>query len=102
MDLKAGHRLRSVSDATEVVVVRAPSDSVDLRCGGHPMVALDADAAAGESVESGFDEGTQVGKRYADETTGLEVLCTKAGQGSLSLGVDPLPVKGAKPLPSSD
>jgi hypothetical protein len=102
MDLKAGLRLRSVSDTTEVVVVRAPSDDADLRCGGHPMVALDAEAASGATIESGFDEGTQVGKRYADENSGLELLCTKAGKGSLSLGVDPLPVKGAKPLPSSD
>jgi hypothetical protein len=102
MDLKAGLRLRSVSDTTEVVVVRTPADDVDLRCGGHPMVALDAEAPSGATVEAGFDEGTQVGKRYADENAGLEVLCTKAGQGSLSLGVDPLPVKGAKPLPSSD
>jgi len=102
VDLKAGARLRSVTDSTEVVVVRAPTESVDLRCGGHPMVALDADAPAGVAIEAGFDEGSQVGKRYADETTGIEVLCTKAGPGSLSLGVDPLPIKGAKPLPSSD
>lgn len=102
MDLKAGTRLRSVADATEVVIVRAPSEPVDLRCGGHPMVALDADVPDGGSVEAGFDEGSQLGKRYADENTGLEVLCTKGGQGTLSLGVDPLPMKGAKPLPSSD
>jgi hypothetical protein len=101
MDLKAGARLRSVTDSTEVVVVRAPSEAVDLRCGGHPMVALDSDAG-GAGVEDGFDGGSLVGKRYADETSGLEVLCTKAGPGSLSLGVDPLPVKSAKPLPSSD
>ena len=69
MDLKAGTRLRSVADATEVVIVRAPSEPVDLRCGGHPMVALDADVPDGGSVEAGFDEGSQLGKRYADENT---------------------------------
>ena len=53
-------------------------------------------------MADGFADGTQVGKRYADDEVGLEVLCTKAGSGSLSLGLDPLPVKGAKPLPSSD
>ena len=102
MDLKAGLRLRSVSDTTEVVVVPAPSDDVDLRCEGHPMVALDAEAASGATVEPGFDDPTQVGKRNADENSGLEVLCTNAEQGSLSVGVDPVPVKGSKPLPSSD
>lgn len=101
MELKAGTRLKSVADTTEVVVVRAPSDAVDLRCGGHPMAPLDDDAPAA-AIDTGFSDGTQVGKRYADESSGLELLCTKAGEGSLSLGADPIPVKGAKPLPSSD
>jgi hypothetical protein len=100
--MKAGTRLRSTADTTEVVVVKAPAEPVDLRCGGHPMVALDADAGEPLGVAEGFDGATLVGKRYADEASGIEVLCTKAGPGSLSLGVDPLPVKGAKPLPSSD
>jgi hypothetical protein len=102
VDLKAGTRLRGAADSTEVVVVRAPASEVDLRCGGHPMLPLGDDPPSGLTVESGFDAGAQLGKRYADEASGLELLCTKAGAGSLSLGVDPLPVKGAKPLPSSD
>jgi len=102
MELKVGSRLRSVADATEVVVVKAPIGDVDLRCGGHQMVPLGGDAPAGIGIEVGFDEGTKVGKRYADEEIGVEVLCTKAGEGSLCVGIDPLPVKGAKPLPSSD
>ncbi len=53
-------------------------------------------------IESGFDTGAEVGKRYADEEAGIEVLCTKGGQATLSVGADPLPLKGAKPLPSSD
>jgi hypothetical protein len=102
MQLKPGSRLRSATDSTEVVIVRAPAEPVDLRCGGHPMLPLDADPPAGVAMEAGFDEGSQLGKRYADEAVGIEVLCTKAGPGSLSLGADPLAVKGAKPLPSSD
>jgi hypothetical protein len=43
-----------------------------------------------------------LGKRYADEETGTEVLCTKPGEGSLSIGDVPLPFKDAKPLPASD
>ena len=38
MDLKPGTKLLSSSDGTEVVVVKAPSVDVELRCGGHPMV----------------------------------------------------------------
>ena len=102
MQLKPGVRLRSATDETEVVVVRAPADEVDLRCGGHPMVAIDAEPPAGLDVDAAFAEGTQMGKRYADEDTGLELLCTKPGRGTLSLGSTAVPVKGAKPLPSSD
>jgi hypothetical protein len=102
MELKPGARMRSAADTTEVVVVKAPSQDVDLRCGGHPMVDLEADRGPDLPIESGFDEGAQIGKRYADEAVGLELLCTKAGKGSLSLGGDVLQIKGAKPLPSSD
>ncbi len=101
MQLKAGTRLRSAADACEVVVVRAPAEPVDLRCGGHPLVAIDAEVTP-QGVEAGFDQGTQLGKRYSDEELGLEVLCTKAGEGSLSVGDAVLDVKGAKPLPASD
>ena len=51
---------------------------------------------------AGAGDATLVGKRYADEELGIELLCTRAGEGSLSVGDRPLPVKGAKPLPSSD
>jgi len=101
MELKPGTRLRSATDSTEVIVVRAPSEPVDLRCGGHPMLALDEEAPSVD-IESGFDEGTQLGKRYEDEGSGIEILCTKPGPASLSLGADLLHIKGAKPLPSSD
>lgn len=101
IELKAGTRLRSATDACEVVVVKAPSDPVDLRCGGQPFVAIDADVTS-QAPAAGFDQGTQLGKRYADEELGLEVLCTKAGEGSISVGETVLAVKGAKPLPASD
>lgn len=98
---KPGARLRSVTCETEVVVVKAPGSEVDLRCGGAPMVALDDTTAAGAPV-SPHDAGTLVGKRYVSEDESLELLCTKPGAGSLSLGVEALLTKGAKPLPSSD
>ena len=101
LQLKAGTRLRSVTDTTEVVVVKTPSEPVDLRCGGHPLVAMDAEMTP-QGIEAGFDGGTQLGKRYADEDLGLEILCTKGGDASLSVGDDVLDVKGAKPLPASD
>ena len=43
-----------------------------------------------------------MGRRYVSEGGDLEVLCTKPGDGSISLGEAALQIKGAKPLPSSD
>jgi hypothetical protein len=43
-----------------------------------------------------------MGKRYADADATIELLCTKPGEGSLSIGDVPVPTKDAKPLPSSD
>jgi hypothetical protein len=101
MLLRPGSRLQSVTCETQVIVVRAPGDEVDLRCGGKPMVAA-GEAGETSTPAGGFDGGTLMGKRYASEEIGLEVLCTKAGAGSLSVGEQPLLEKDAKPLPASD
>ena len=102
MDLKSGSRWRSAVSDTEVIVVRAPSSPLTLECGGQPMVPHGAQKPAGASIDPMFAEPTAVGKRFADEESGLEVLCTKAGEGALSIDGKLLPMKGAKPLPSSD
>jgi hypothetical protein len=101
MQLRPGTRLRSQVCTTEVVVVRFPNRDVDVRCGGHPMISMDQQATAGLVLLPGFADGSQLGKRHAAED-GLELLVTKAGDGSLSDGQVPLPVKAAKPLPASD
>lgn len=102
MQLRPGQRLRSAVCATEVIVIRAPEGDVDLRCGGSPVGELEGGVPPAGAPGSGHDTGTLLGKRYADEALGLEVLCTKAGTGSLAVGDDPLPSKEARPLPSSD
>jgi hypothetical protein len=95
--------MRSTVCSTEVIVVRAPKDDIEVSCGGQPMVDMGAAASGnGGSVSPEFAEGTQMGKRYADEDLGLELLCTKAGDGSLAVDGKQLLIKGAKPLPSSD
>jgi hypothetical protein len=102
MQLKVGSRLQSAVCETQAMVVRAPKDDVDLRCGGHAMVAPGGAAADGAALDSAHSTGSAMGKRYADEDLGLELLITKAGAGSLSIGSTPLGLKEAKPLPSSD
>ena len=99
--IKNGTRLKSQVCDTQVIVVRTSDALGDLRCGGHPMVTLDTEPASGLSLDPAFADGTQMGKRYVDEGT-AEVLVTKAGAGSLSVGETPLSLKEAKPLPASD
>ncbi len=102
MELRPGLRLESATCDTQVVVVKAPKDTtdVDVRCGGEPMREL---GTGGDRLPvAGSDGATLLGKRYADDELGLELLCTQGGEGALSVGDVPLLVKGAKPLPSSD
>lgn len=102
MKLKIGSRLKSTACTTEVVVVRAPDGDVDVCCGGAAMMLLADEPGAPNTPAAGFDGGSQVGKRYEDLDVGVELLCTKPGAGSLSVGDVLIPVKQAKPLPSSD
>jgi hypothetical protein len=102
MQLATGKRLQSGVCETEVVVVRAPDGAVDLWCGGEPMLEFGTVLDPTKAATDGEDEGTLLGKRYTHEASGLEVLCTKAGAGSLSVAGVALEVLAAKTLPSSD
>ena len=102
MDLKPGSRWKSAVCATEVVVVRPPSAAVVLSCGGTPMLAATAERPAGGAVDPAHAAASVMGKRYVDADTGLEALCAKPGEGSLSVDGRPLVVRDAKKLPSSD
>lgn len=96
--MKPGSKLKSAVCDTEVMVIRG--SGVVVECGGKPM-AEDKPSALGE-VDPAFAEGTKIGKRYVDAAGSVELLCTKAGKGSLSIGGVALQTKDAKPLPSSD
>ena len=99
--IKNGTRLQSQVCDTQVIVVRTSHALDDLRAGGAPMIALDATADAGLRLDDDFAGGTLMGKRYVDDS-GAEVLVTKAGKGTLSIGSTALSLKEAKPLPASD
>lgn len=102
MQIKTGTRLKSAVCETQVIAVRAPATDVEITCGGAPMLAMDDEAPDGVSLQPGEDEATLLGKRYASEEVGIELLCTKSGQGSLALNGVRLHLKETKPLPSSD
>src|SRR5206468_1412297 len=85
MELKPGSRWRSAVCDAEVVVVRPPSADSTLECGGQPMLPHAAQRQAGVSISADHAAGSLLGKRYTDAETGFEALCSKLGQGSLSL-----------------
>ena len=96
--MKPGTKLKSAVCDTEVMVIRG-TDLI-AECGGAPMAA-ERPAERG-TLDPAFAQGTKIGKRYVDAAGSCELLCVKAGQGSLSIGGVALKVKDAKPLPSSD
>lgn len=100
MQTKPGLKLRSTVCATEVVVVRPAPSAVEITCCSAPMTDEESTAAGSAAGPTG--DGVLLGKRYADEETGLELLCTKPGPGPLAVDGRELAVKGPKPLPASD
>ena len=99
--IKNGTRLQSQVCDTQVIVVRSSDSLDDLRAGGAPMVPIGEDVAADLTLDESLSDGNLMGKRYVDDS-GAEVLVTKAGKGTLSVGSTPLTIKEAKPLPASD
>ena len=102
--IKNGTRLQSQVCDTQVIVVRSADSLDDLRAGGAPMVPIGAETSGVDSeytLDDGLADGNSMGKRYVDDG-GAEVLVTKAGKGTLSIGSTPLTLKEAKPLPASD
>jgi hypothetical protein len=100
MELRPGQKLFSGVCDAEFVVVKAPSTAVEVGCGGSPL--RDEKGAPAGPADSSLGDAVLLGKRYADEELGLELLCTRAGDGALTVDGRALPLKGAKPLPSSD
>lgn len=99
MELRPGLKLKSAVCSTEIIVVSGSGD-LDVTCGGVTMIDPGGEAGDATAVD-GLTEGTLMGKRYTDGE-GLEVLCTKAGDGSLGVGQTALSLKEATALPASD
>ncbi|ODU07720.1 MAG: hypothetical protein ABS81_00615 [Pseudonocardia sp. SCN 72-86] len=99
--LRIGAKFVSRTCSTQVVVVRAPAQPVDLRCGGVAMTTP-AVPAVQVGLQPGYTGGTVVGKRYVAPEIGLEVMCVRAGDGSVAVGSRLLELKSATPLPTSD
>ena len=102
MDLKPGSRWKSAVCDAEFVIVRPPKGGGELSCGGAAVVPHAGEKPAGATLSPDQAEGVTLGKRYTDEESGIVVLASKAGKGSLSLDGRRLAQQDAKKLPASD
>jgi hypothetical protein len=100
--LKPGTRLKSAVCETQVIVIRGLPEPLLVQCGGAEMLAADEPAPEGGALSADHAAGSLTGKRYVDAEERIELLCTKAGQGSLAIDGTALAIKMAKALPSSD
>lgn len=96
--MKPGIKLKSAACDTEVLVIKGSNFAVE--CGGKPM--SESQPAERSELDAAFAGGTTIGKRYVNADNSIELLCVKAGKGSLSIDGTALQIKDSKPLPSSD
>lgn len=96
---KPGTKLSSQVCKTQVMALRVPGEALEITCGGAPMLTSEP---AEMGAMSGENAGTLVGKRYVDAGETMEFLCTRGGDGSVSVNGVALDIKQAKQLPSSD
>jgi hypothetical protein len=96
--MKPGSKLSSAVCDTQVMVIRCGEGQIE--CGGTTMV--DAKPETAGAINADHASGTLLGKRYVDAAGTFELLCVKAGKGSLSVNGVALTIKDAKPLPASD
>lgn len=99
--LKPGLKLNSAVCDAEVMVIKPGTDAA-ISCGGAPMLVATESAADDATPSADHMDGCQVGKRYVNEDQSLELLCVKAGVGSLASDGQSLQLKESKKLPSSD
>lgn len=99
--LKVGARLKSNVCDTEVMVISCADPSLAITCGGTPVLDATENKTGGD-MDSAHADGSLLGKRYVNAEGSIELLCVKAGKGSLAVNGKKLSLKDAKPLPSSD
>src|SRR6188508_2209235 len=97
LTLKPGTRLFSTVCTTEMIVVKASGDPVDLTIGGAPPVTADSERSEGGEVADGHGGGSAIGKRYVGAEGAVELLVTKPGDGVPAIDGELLELKDAKP-----
>mgnify|MGYP007112173188 CR=1 FL=1 len=100
--VKAGARLYGATCTTELIVVKTPATELELTIGGHPALTDASGRTGATDVAEGHGGGAGMGKRYVDSSGGVELLCTKAGEGLPAVAGEWLLLKEAKPFPARD
>lgn len=99
---KVGTKLKSAVCDAQIILLRVPARPIDLRIGGAAPLTDGASRPEGAALDPAWAGGCLTGKRYCDEAETIELLCTKGGQGGISMDGTALGIKQAKQLPSSD
>ena len=100
-ELKTGARLKSAVCDGEIMVVKAGVGDTAITCGGLAMLDP-TEGADKQDIHPDHAVGIVIGKRYITEDESLEVLCVKAGDGSLAVDGSLLLQKDTKALPKTD
>jgi len=98
--MKTGERLLCPGCGLQVIVLRPSAAVIELSCAGVELVGQ-ADSGTSFGSHPADPQPALLGKRYTDPT-GLEVLCTKAGSGALTVNGASMALKEAQQLPASD
>src|SRR3546814_8967385 len=93
MRLSVGTKLKSAVCGLETIIIRPPSAEGSLSCGATPMTIAGQTPVEAPQLAEAQPGQALIGKRYVDESSGLEVLCTKGGKGELAFDGRPLKLK---------
>ncbi len=96
---KNGKRYVVSGGVAEFIVTKGGAG--ELRCGDAPMQMRGAEDTGVKVNTDGMD-AVQLGKRYKDETTGVEVLVVKPGPCALNVDGRAMELLQPKVLPSAD
>ncbi len=99
MATQTGKRYIVPGGVAEFIVTKGGDGT--LRCGEAALQMRGGEDAAVSVKTDGMD-GVQLGKRYKDETTSIEVLVVKPGPCALNVDGRPMELLQPKVLPSAD
>jgi len=98
--MRRGMTLTSAVGTTSVLVLQLGGATQMPSAGGRPMVPGRPTRCSLRARRDRWPAATVAGRRYVDLPTGLIVLCTRSGPGSLSYEGRPMVALGRVPADS--